>query len=486
MKKYQKIFSLLLAISMMSATMASCGKDDDNGGSETVSGTSVTANDYEWSGDDVSIETESVRDQLDEERDITGQSIVWLGSYYMNPTESSPDRSNALAMFEDEFGGKVEDVVVGSTELFDKLSAMILGGEQVDFFDYQWLAIPNGVYKEQYQPIDGIVDLEHEIWDDVEGFTEMFEVNGEHYMVPLDIADSSIITYSRSLMVEEGLEDPYELFKNGEWTWSKFESMMETFKNNAAEGEVRYGVNGWIGQALMQSAGVAVVENEDGTFVNNIHAPELEQYGLLLQNMAAQNLYDPSWKSYFPEDNLTLFYGMGTWTLKESNNKNPEGDIFIVPMPKYDEADEHYMSVDIHSYMWVKNSTKGDAVGIFLECERLACIDDDFVDAAKEKAMLPDSSNASGTACGWTEEQYDFIMSWKDPDVVTPMFDFGFGISTRMATDGDYTFEGKGVMNNLSSALITFSAVDGYPGTWAELVTMYETVIDEELSVYNN
>lgn len=55
----------------------------------------------------------------------------------------------------------------------------------------------------------------------------------------------------------------------------------------------------------------------------------------------------------------------------------------------------------------------------------------------------------------WTEEQYDFINSWSDEgSTIQPFFDFGYGMGSRMYGDGDYTYETRGVMNNLTEALL--------------------------------
>lgn len=104
-----------------------------------------------------------------------------------------------------------------------------------------------------------------------------------------------------------------------------------------------------------------------------------------MEEISKLNLYDTSWKGYFPEDGSTLFYGMGNWTLKESNAKNPDGDIFVVPFPKPDSLDTYYTSADINAYMLVANSDKGDAVARYIECERLVATKDEYKEAAEGK-----------------------------------------------------------------------------------------------------
>ena len=80
-------------------------------------------------------------------------------------------------------------------------------------FPYEWDAVPNGVYKNQYQPLDDYIDLEDELWADVKGLADKMEYKGAHYVVPYCISDPVCIIYSRQMMEDEGLDDPYELYQ---------------------------------------------------------------------------------------------------------------------------------------------------------------------------------------------------------------------------------------------------------------------------------
>jgi multiple sugar transport system substrate-binding protein len=62
-----------------------------------------------------------------------------------------------------------------------------------------------------------------------------------------------------------------------------------------------------------------------------------------------------------------------------------------------------------------------------------------------------------------------------------PVFDYGFGMGSRMYGDGDYTYDTRGVMNNLMEALL-----NGEVSTWAELREAWSSVVDTEIATYNN
>ena len=143
MKKLTKILAGLLSMTMLLTATACSGTE-----------TAETSSHYK-SEDDVAVSQAEVENQVD----LGGESIYWLATYDLNP-QNNQDRSVALTLFEDQFNGKVEWITCTSDTKFDTLTNRILGGDPVDMFPYEWDALPNGVYKDQYQPLDDYIDLD--------------------------------------------------------------------------------------------------------------------------------------------------------------------------------------------------------------------------------------------------------------------------------------------------------------------------------------
>lgn len=211
----------------------------------------------------------------------------------------------------------------------------------------------------------------------------------------------------------------------------------------------------------------------------------LSYYGL--------NLYDPTWIGSLNSDGSTLFFAMADWAIGTSNVSNvpepvvnadgvvEENDLMVVPFPKQPDADEYYLNTNFGARMFVRNSDKGDAVAAYIKCERLAAMIDEYKEASREKALIPEY-NAQGKLKSYlTEEQYDAVQEYKDPSNITPVFDFGFGMGTRMYSDGEYTYETRGVMNNLTNALL-----NGEKESWTVIRDEWTGVIDEVIDEYNN
>lgn len=464
LKKLTRILACLMGVSMLAGLVGCSGEDMPEDSS------------HYKEADDVQVSKADVENAVD----LGGEPIYWLSYYDLNPTNNN-DRSVALTLFEDQFNGKIEYVQCTSDDKFDVLTNRILGGDPVDMFAYEWDALPNGVFKNQYQPLDDYLDLDDEMWDGMRDAIDMYAYNGKHYVVPYAVADPLLITYSRTMCAENGLADPYELYKDGDWDWDAFMDMMKTFVANGDGSAQRYGICGWWGQALVQSTGRTFVNFDGKTFTNNISDPEIEKAENLMSEINSLQLYDPQWYSYFPETGNILFYGMADWALAASNAKNEGKDMMVVPFPKSPDADEYYLCGNYAAKMLVKNSTKGEAVATYIMCERLAEITDEYKQAAKEKALIVEKS-ASGVVLGYrTEEQYDAIKSYMND--TTTVFDFGYGMGSTMYGEGEYTYDTRGIMNNLSDALLTYTdQVD----SWAVLRDNWSAAIDEVLKTYND
>lgn len=463
MKKTARILAGLMCLSLLLGASGCAGAD-----------TPETSSHYK-EHDEVSIAQADVENKTD----LGGETIYWLANYDINPTNNN-DRSVALTLFEDQFGGKVEWIQCTADNKFDTLTNRILGGDPVDMFPYEWDALPNGVYKQQYQPLDDYIDLDDEIWDGMRDAIDMYAYNGKHYVVPFAVSDPLLITYSRTMCSENGLDDPYKLYQDGEWDWNSFMEMMKTFVANGDGSSQRYGIAGWFGQAMVQSTGKTIVNFDGKQFTNNISDPDIEAAENLMAEIRSLNLYDPNWYGYFPDTGNVLFYGMSDWSLSASNANNADADIMVVPFPKCPDADAYYLCGNFAAKMLVKNSTKGKAVGTYILCERLAETTPEYQAAAKEKGLIVEKS-ASGVTLGYkTEEQYDAILSYKED--ATCVFDFGYGMGSTMYGEGEYTYETRGIMNNLMDALLRYDEVD----SWAVLRDNWSAAIDDVLKTYND
>ncbi|MBQ8825487.1 MAG: extracellular solute-binding protein [Oscillospiraceae bacterium] len=211
------------------------------------------------------------------------------------------------------------------------------------------------------------------MWADVKGEADKFVWNGERYIAPLGYAtsDTQILMYNQRIVEEEGFDDPYELYLNGEWDWDTFTGMMKTFVE--VDPSTRYGIGGWWANAFVYTAGETMVTYDGTSFTNNMNSAKIERAQGVLEDVFKNNLIKRGWigpESAFTTNDL-LFYGMGTWAYNGAAESMPDDTIGIVPFPKDPESDQYYVSNKINAYMWVKGSENGDVVKAWLNCNRL-------------------------------------------------------------------------------------------------------------------
>lgn len=460
---YRKIAAGVLALSM-TASLSACGGSGAGSESETTTADVTTTAATEWTGDN--IEVEALDETLDV--DISGKSLKWMGIYDLNPTNDSPERSPELALFEDTYGAKIEYMPTTNDKRFDDLATSILGGSSPDIFAYEWRTFPYDISKQQYQPIDSLVNWEDPKWADVKATADKFIWKGEHYIAPLGYSfnDTQVLMYNKTTIENEGMDDPYELYLNGEWDWNTFVDMMKSYVENNSTGSERYGIGGWWANAFVYTAGETMVTYDGTAFGNNLRSQKIEKAQGVLEDIFKNNLIKRGWiggESAFVDDSI-LFYSMGTWAYNAAAKSCPDDVIQIVPFPKDPDSDSYYVSNKVFAYMWVKGSENADCVKAWFDCNRTVNYDEKYVEATKEKYLKNND--------GWTSEMYDIAMNFYDEDKFVQAYDYGYGLSTYMS-DTLMTVLYEGIANEQFES-------------WVQAREEYYSIVDEEIAVYND
>lgn len=417
--------------------------------------------------------------------DSDKMTITWLGDFDLNPDPGEP-RSTALALFEDQYGGKINYIRSTPGENLTILDSMIAAGEEVDIFPYYPEYFPQGVIKNRFEPLDPYFDtleMDSDLWSGMNAVTEAFAYKDQHYVIPYSMSDPLVLTYSRKIMADNGFEDPYKLYTEGKWDWDTFMAMMEKFVSEPApDWTPKYGIGGSFGQGVIPSAGKTVVSYENGSLVSNIMSPEIQKAQEFMHNISAKNLYRRDIISCYPTNGCTLFLADNGWSLGQSNASNPDKNIMIVPFPKSKENPSYYFSGSYNARMLVKNSKKGEAVATYIKCERLAASDPKCLESAKKHALQEEKTASGIVRSSMTAEQYNALVSFCDPAKFIPAVEFGYGMGTEMNTMGAYTYETRGVMNNLEMKMLEVNPEDF---KWEDMRDKCKTVIEKTLKEYN-
>ncbi|MDE5583319.1 MAG: ABC transporter substrate-binding protein [Ruminococcus sp.] len=416
MKKLKEIIYSFVAVTL-SAVVFSCGEKGENS----------VENDVDPAVRQAIAENAQNSDYLTGE--LENKTIKWLATWDMNAYggKSTPA---FLVAFQERYGGKIEWHQCTHEERYEQLAKSINAGEGIDFFYAGDLdAFPRGVLRSMFVPADDYIDFDSPLWEDVSKFNNNLMWKGSHYVaVPMISGDNCAVIYNRKTVREAGLQDPAELYKNGEWTWDVFKEMLEKFVDNDSQ---RYGIDGyWFEFGLMNTTGIAPVGIADGRLINNIGSPSMERvqnfiYSLYSEKLIAIGSEDYGWsdKPSYIGSGKTLFYPCGLYQFykKSTDWKSVFGDdVFFVPMPKDPSADEYYIPVGMEGYTFVKGGQNPEGVGKFLDCKRFV-LKDPETKAIADKQMVDDY--------GWTEEMMQMKDEMQKTALENPVVDLSKGVS---------------------------------------------------------
>ncbi|MDD4772149.1 MAG: extracellular solute-binding protein [Eubacteriales bacterium] len=242
---------------------------------------------------------------------------------------------------------------------------------------YDWKGLP-------------VVDMQREWWNSTAG--EKLAVdnilltasNDYIYQRPM------VLFFNKDMTADFNLESPYALVKDGSWTWDKLTEMAKTVSadldgNGIYDENDRYGYSimlGWQAVTVIQSMGLSLtVRNDEGyptfePFTTDKMVSIFEKFYNLLYN-GNQTLL-PVWESYMGalggytplfESGQVLFLHSNTELLRMF--REIEIDFGMIPLPKYDAAQEnHQVICDTQVLVVPADVTDPEFVGVI--CEALA------------------------------------------------------------------------------------------------------------------
>ena len=150
---------------------------------------------------------------------------------YYNIQDDQKGTEQCMIFNSDLFGGNIEYISTPSTTdaLLEKLSNLIASDDSPDLVEKTAMRYPGNISKNMFEALDGKIDIDSPLWSDMKEVAESYAWNNKHYYYPHRITTSYALNYSKKTIEENDLPDPYELYKNGEWTWDAWRDMMVKF-----------------------------------------------------------------------------------------------------------------------------------------------------------------------------------------------------------------------------------------------------------------
>lgn len=406
-----------------------------------------------------------------EDKKLENNTIDWFCFWDINPTASEDkDIGVDLALFKTKYNGVIKWSQTTWDTKFDDLAARIMANDSPDFIPADDMDFfPKGAIKGMIQPIDDYVDLDSDLWADTKVASEKFVYNGGHYVAVSRVDPSYIWIYNTNVIADNGMDDPAELYKNGEWNWDTFCEMCKDFTD--ADND-KYALDGWYYEnALTESAGLPLIDMVDGKIVSNIDAPELEKAQNMMYELQKNNVVYPKhehdWKvrgDVFGTgiaSGLTLFYPIGLWAIEDAPSvTEPYGDlsageVMFVPVPCAADSDTMYVPSRVHGFCICKGAQNPEGVGAWLDCTRYA-----EIDPAAHQITMDQFQNDYG----WTDEMMEMREEVYARAAEHPVFEFAQGVSSDMSSITDSVI--KNAMNPAGTK------------TWAQTVQENKAAIE--------
>ena len=214
---------------------------------------------------------------------------------------------------------------------------------------YNWNDMPN-------------VDFSKKYWNT--SMNEYLNINGYMPFVANDfiIPDPCFMTFSKDLLQQYSLEDPYDIVKAGKWTWDKLTEMAKQVSKDV-DGDGDYterDLYGFVGELDWQFVNAmyacdqrVMKKNSDNRYVLDVNTEKMQTivdkfYDLVyVGNYSFTYAYDAknSGQPYIPFDSGRALFYMNTPTYVQELRAT-EFDFGILPYPKFDERQPSYVTLN--------------------------------------------------------------------------------------------------------------------------------------------
>lgn len=218
-------------------------------------------------------------------------------------------------------------------------------------------------------------------------------------------ADINTILFNKSLIADNGLDDPYTIVRSGGWTLDKLFSMAQSAArdlNGDGSCDVgdQYGLTGWgnwMMNSFLYSSGIRMVTKDDnGDFQISLYGEKTVKLIEKLDGYCNNNNYTYLWTPMaVPDDDIKveMTTGRALFSLETvsdlPNYRETEVDFGVLPYPKYDEEQADYTNLNWSGLMCVPITVKNTEL-VGKTCELLSYFSGNTTVPAYYEVLLGD------------------------------------------------------------------------------------------------
>lgn len=223
------------------------------------------------------------------------------------------------------------------------------------------------------------VNLDNPWWD--QDARQSLSINHQLYVMIGDLSYCSmgaanLMLFNKQMFMDLDLEFPYQLVKDGKWTYETWESMAKMAASDLnGDGTINkdhdrfgYVTQKWVGPVqAFATSGLRVIEKDEADipYISIMSDKTQEVFNRYFDMIESDNAYvdtnDLSYSADFIkifEEGRALFIDMNMHDVEAM--RDMDTDFGIVPWPKYDEAAEYCTNVDAGTNMCIVPMTASD------------------------------------------------------------------------------------------------------------------------------
>ncbi len=345
MKTMRRIGSLLLVLAML-LTGVACGEKKGDSQTQNSGQTQKPA-----------ANTEALVAPAYDVKDKTVEVVV------DNDFTGKDTEKNAWARIaqsaKNHYGIDLKPMVIPLEQQTTRIISMIASGSPPDIIETQKLPgwYPRMCKEGTFVAINDYVDFTDMLWKDEVETMSNYMLGDKYYALSLGAYSPVEMIYNKKLIREAGLTDPIELYKKGEWTWTKYEEYIANLSgdmNGDGLADVFGSDQHLMSHCYLTSMGTGVTQITEGKItLDPIKGKSYEKLGTFLNKMNSKQTL-----GYLPDvdgnDGMTVdllaqdkmvFSFAGRWTILGNtalNAKKNKGDLALIMPPRHEDADAHY------------------------------------------------------------------------------------------------------------------------------------------------
>ena len=273
-----------------------------------------------------------------------------LRVYDWNPQSEVPGMEKVNKDFVTETGIKIDYKIVTYNSYFTKIAAEVAAKNAPDAVRLQNVSRQNLA---NLQPMQNLgYDFTDAAWD--KNVVDAYTFNGNIYgvnMVGSPYYSPVLVYYNKNLIETYGLDDPYDLWKDGEWTWDVLWDMCEEFLDEA-DGDDFLGIStmAFMEYQLAYNKPAITYDKKTNTFKSNLQDANFVKSWQIYANNYDKGLISQALTNNDAFDGGKLLFNVSQGIASRNGssyfrNLRDQGAVACVPLPALKKGAKDYQAL---------------------------------------------------------------------------------------------------------------------------------------------